>query len=75
MCLCPYTALCVCAFFTLTDWTSTNGYLVVFVVVNPVRDLLDRKRSEGHHHLQSSDESMKTQTKTIKTKNNKKKEH
>ena len=54
----------MCAFFTLTDWTSTNGYLVVFVVVNPVRDLLDRKRSEGH--LQSSDESMKTQTKAIK---------
>ena len=65
----------MCAFFTLTGWTSTNGYLVVFVVVDPVRDLLDRKRSEGHILIQSSDESMNTQTKTIKTKNNKKKEH
>ena len=47
-------------FFTLTDRASTI-YPVLYVVANPVRGLLDRKRSE--EHLPSSNESKrKTQT-------------
>ena len=46
-------------------------YPVIYVVANPVRGLLDRKISE--EHLQSSNESMKTNTK-IKTKTTKRKE-
>ena len=46
-------------------------YPVVYVVANPVRGLLDRKRSEVH--LQSSNESIKTQQNKNKTKNDKNK--
>ena len=42
-------------FFTLTNRAL---YSVIYVVVNPVRGLLDRTRSE--EHLQSSNESMET---------------
>ena len=42
-------------FFILTNRALTP---VICVVVNPVRGLLDRTRSE--EHLQSSNESMKT---------------
>ena len=50
-----YSCCCVVMFFTLTDRAST---IYKYVVANPVRDLLDRKRSGGH--LQSSNESIKT---------------
>ena len=45
----------VVVFFTLTDRASTIPSNIVYVVANPVRGLLDRKRSE--EHLQSSNES------------------
>ena len=54
-------------FFTLTDRASTIQYPVIHVVANPVRGLLDRKRSE--EHLPSSNES-KRKTQTHKTKRN-----
>ena len=47
----------VVVFFTLSDRASTITYPVIYVVVNPVRSLLGRKRSE--EHLQMSNESMK----------------
>ena len=37
--------------------------VIIYVVANPVRGLLDMKRSE-EHHLQSSNESIKNQNKT-----------
>ena len=52
-------------FFTLTDRAST---IYKYVVANPVRGLLDRKRSEGH--LQSSNESIKTIQKRQNERNN-----
>ena len=54
-------------FFTLIDRAST--YPVIYVVANPVRGLLDRKRSE--EHIQSFNESVKTKQK--QDKNDKKK--
>ena len=51
----PYSAIC-------DDHTYIHTYPVLYVVANPVRGLLDRKRSE--EHLPSSNESKrKTQTK------------
>ena len=52
-------------FLTLTDRAST---IYKYVVANPVRGLLDRKRSEGH--LQSSNESVKTIQKRQNERNN-----
>ena len=42
-------------FFTLSDRAATVLYQVIYVVANPGRGLLDRKRSE--EHLQSSNKS------------------
>ena len=42
-------------FFTLNDRAPTEPSNTDYVVANPVRGLLDRKRSE--EHLQSSNES------------------
>ena len=52
-------------FFALTDRAST---IYKYVVANPVRGLLDRKRSEGH--LRSSNESIKTIQKRQNERNN-----
>ena len=58
----PYSTLLCVVFFTLTDRASTIPSTVIYyVVANPVRGLLDIKRSE--EHLPSSSESKrKTQT-------------
>ena len=57
----------VLVFFTLlTDRASTIPSNIRGVA-NPVRGLLDRKRSQ-EHHLQSSNESMKTKQNKNKTK-------
>ena len=42
-------------------WYEVGMLKVPYVVANPVRGLLDRKRSE--EHLQSSNESMEMKTK------------
>ena len=64
---------CAVVFFTLTDRASTVPSKI-YVVANPVRGLLDRKRSE--EHLQSSNESKiknKTKNKNKQNRNDKKK--
>ena len=58
----------VVVLLTLIDRASTI-YPVTYVVANPVRGLLDRKRPE--EHLQSSNEGIKTKQKL--NKNDKKK--
>ena len=59
---------CVCVgvfvFFTLTDRASTISSNITRLP-NPIRGLLDRKRSEKHH-LQVSIEGIKTKAKTGK---------
>ena len=55
-------------FFTLTDRDSTipRNNIHTYVVANPVRGLLDRKRSQEHLRKESSNESMETKRKTTK---------
>ena len=48
-----------------------NRVIYEYEVADPVRGLLDRKRSE--EHLQTSNESIKTKQNKNKTKNDKKK--
>ena len=57
----------MCVFFSLTDRASTP---VIYALANPVRGLLDRKRSE--EHLQGSNENIKKESATGKKKGNKK---
>ena len=50
----------VVVFFTLTDWPSTIPSTVIYVVANPVRGLLNRKRSEEHLVYKASTREKKT---------------
>ena len=61
--------LCVCVYSPHCLSIGPQFYPVIYVVANPVRGLLDRKRSE--EHLQSSNEkSVKTKQKRQKERNN-----
>ena len=55
----------VVVFFTLTDRASTIPSNIRDCQSGTVRGLLDRKRSEEHHHLHGSNESMKTEQNII----------
>ena len=65
MCVC----VGVCVYYSQQP-IEPQSYPVLHAVANPVRGLLDRKISE-EQHLQSSNESMETETKQIETDKNK----